>query len=571
MDGESKERKPKKPHYIPRPRGKPFKYHCFQCPFTCDRKSHLFNHMKYDLCKKSMSLMSRQGRSTGPAVTATSKVQDPDSTTKKTTASTHSVKRNHEKEPLASYSGTNAEGPSAKMLNCDEGRDQREEPPNKPSPAIAHRESVEEAASSDCAKCGALIRPVAHIYDPTPAWMLPPYPEFKVSLHGLMEPLTYQPYSLPHHLHPFFDPYVQPSNPDWFLENQRCYPPIPGQLFPGSSFMPPPEHYGQYTSHLHYGPYYWRHLLHQPARHLAMYVRNTASTFRDPTFHKEHPDNWDGEGGGQEKWESEMPWMSPRSGSAASGSPERPNTTDLNKRHSNSHQPVHECLEAGGHNREVSESRRDNSCRSESMTPNTEGEEAPLNLSKKPQFGMDHVTGDQTNISPQPEWPLNLSLQGSSPLTAPSGPSTEPQKITAVFDLCNLVQFGHSKEENLISNFKEASCQDQTTQSFTQTTCEVIPPKCQTTTTLTETVPNPNQPSSPPTTHACDTTHASSPINSINPSPATPPTPAFSPGPQSHTSFSSSTPTRPQQNQGRTKRPPTSSPDKRALRKRSPR
>lgn len=61
------ERKPKKPHYIPRPPGKPFKYQCFQCPFTCNIKSHLFNHMKYNLCKNSISLVSQRGEQTGRA------------------------------------------------------------------------------------------------------------------------------------------------------------------------------------------------------------------------------------------------------------------------------------------------------------------------------------------------------------------------------------------------------------------------------------------------------------------------------------------------------------------------
>ncbi|XP_078081548.1 zinc finger protein 750 [Mustelus asterias] len=56
----AKERKPKKPHYIPRPPGKPFKYKCFQCPFTCNEKSHLFNHMKYSLCENSISLVTDQ-------------------------------------------------------------------------------------------------------------------------------------------------------------------------------------------------------------------------------------------------------------------------------------------------------------------------------------------------------------------------------------------------------------------------------------------------------------------------------------------------------------------------------
>ncbi|KAK1162211.1 zinc finger protein 750-like [Acipenser oxyrinchus oxyrinchus] len=59
----TKERKPKKPHYIPRPPGKPFNFKCFQCPFTCNEKSHLFNHMKYGLCKNSINLVNEQDRS----------------------------------------------------------------------------------------------------------------------------------------------------------------------------------------------------------------------------------------------------------------------------------------------------------------------------------------------------------------------------------------------------------------------------------------------------------------------------------------------------------------------------
>ncbi|RVE69604.1 hypothetical protein OJAV_G00079530 [Oryzias javanicus] len=64
----SQERKPKRPHYIPRPPGKPFKYQCFQCPFTCNEKSHLFNHMKYNLCKNSISLMSQKNGQTSRQV-----------------------------------------------------------------------------------------------------------------------------------------------------------------------------------------------------------------------------------------------------------------------------------------------------------------------------------------------------------------------------------------------------------------------------------------------------------------------------------------------------------------------
>ncbi|KAF7225524.1 zinc finger protein 750 [Nothobranchius furzeri] len=69
----AQERKPKRPHYIPRPPGKPFKYQCFQCPFTCNEKSHLFNHMKYNLCKNSISLMSQKNGQAARQIKAVAK------------------------------------------------------------------------------------------------------------------------------------------------------------------------------------------------------------------------------------------------------------------------------------------------------------------------------------------------------------------------------------------------------------------------------------------------------------------------------------------------------------------
>ncbi|KAL0202633.1 hypothetical protein M9458_000651, partial [Cirrhinus mrigala] len=72
MNITEKERKPKKPHYVPRPPGKPFRYQCFQCPFTCNQKSHLFNHMKYNLCHVSISISSKQGRRGSGTVEETS-------------------------------------------------------------------------------------------------------------------------------------------------------------------------------------------------------------------------------------------------------------------------------------------------------------------------------------------------------------------------------------------------------------------------------------------------------------------------------------------------------------------
>lgn len=75
MKMDTAQRKPKRPHYIPRPPGKPFKYQCFQCPFTCNEKSHLFNHMKYNLCKNSISLvLQKHGQTTRQAKAETKKV-----------------------------------------------------------------------------------------------------------------------------------------------------------------------------------------------------------------------------------------------------------------------------------------------------------------------------------------------------------------------------------------------------------------------------------------------------------------------------------------------------------------
>lgn len=71
---ETAQRKPKRPHYIPRPPGKPFKYQCFQCPFTCNEKSHLFNHMKYNLCKNSISLVSQKHGQTNRQAKAETKI-----------------------------------------------------------------------------------------------------------------------------------------------------------------------------------------------------------------------------------------------------------------------------------------------------------------------------------------------------------------------------------------------------------------------------------------------------------------------------------------------------------------
>ncbi|KAL2086292.1 hypothetical protein ACEWY4_017351 [Coilia grayii] len=96
MVGQNKsQRRPKRPHYIPRPPGKPFRYHCFQCPFTCNEKTHLFNHMKYNLCKDSICLMAKLGRDTQPAKAPTSSSTTCSSSTSASPSSTSSTPTSH--------------------------------------------------------------------------------------------------------------------------------------------------------------------------------------------------------------------------------------------------------------------------------------------------------------------------------------------------------------------------------------------------------------------------------------------------------------------------------------------
>ncbi|XP_067296772.1 zinc finger protein 750-like [Pseudorasbora parva] len=196
MNIPDKERKPKKPHYVPRPAGKPFRYQCFQCPFTCNQKSHLFNHMKYNLCDKSSSIRSRQVSSTA------------------------------EESSLCGYTDEDMDATQPEEIKAD------------PSPS-----SLTEMASPVCKP--EALRP----HSPVSVWRppvsfspalqnkphlveraeaFPYYPGFHLPFYPHYNPYIYEPVPHPyvldtHRLFPLFSSVTSPMTEEYF----RCYYPIP--------------------------------------------------------------------------------------------------------------------------------------------------------------------------------------------------------------------------------------------------------------------------------------------------------------------------------------------------------
>lgn len=227
MSISAKDRKPKKPHYVPRPPGKPFRYQCFQCPFTCNQKSHLFNHMKYNLCKISISITHKQSPAHASSAT---------NTTSEMNASSSDVSR----ETDVIDTGGESE-PSLKNKDVTLFPDEK-----------AQKESV--SSSSDVTrvyKPEALLPRVSHVYGSVGVWRppvsFPPSsssPEHKphlkdremldFSYHGAA---GYYSYDVPIPLHPLYSQYYTP--------HLIPYAPLfPRELLPVRS--PSPEEYFRY-------------------------------------------------------------------------------------------------------------------------------------------------------------------------------------------------------------------------------------------------------------------------------------------------------------------------------------
>ncbi|XP_037666540.1 zinc finger protein 750 [Choloepus didactylus] len=567
-----KERKPKKPHYIPRPPGKPFKYKCFQCPFTCNEKSHLFNHMKYGLCKNSITLVSEQDRvlkcpkssPSDPKQTSqadcTAKPASSKATTNGPTNCDAKLRRSFPKEGAEEGSVPGAPASRAVTPTLH-----KETPPRSPDPVPCgmqpaldgsarpsafvpvgeHRLKAPEGTEGPDAPAfpspparAASFHTKSAFHTPGYPWkassaFLPPEPPHKLPPTKGFGPIS--PYTQPmlpeypphfyteHGLTALYAPYLLAGNaPEcdtpvlsvYGTQDQRHFLPQPGPL--PKHMNPPPSAYDHYrffqpyhpnlpipygfyrpeSAFSSYGlklPHLAAGITRDPSSHLLeeatlVYPALSPSKLNPLTSHKKHPElesespisqAKDTPKDGQE--EAEGAKMSPRAGSAATGSPGRPSPTnftqtsqtceglcDLSRKPAASplgrrDQPQHSLpvrktaacpspQDPAGRAESPQSSRRDAVDRDPSAhtgstpldaevtqsRPEDEPGMAPLNLSKRP--GAKPATrepaddspahGEAQDFSEPQELPLNLSVKDPCKAPAPGAPFPSPPRGT---------------------------------------------------------------------------------------------------------------------------------------------
>ncbi|XP_042361026.1 zinc finger protein 750 [Plectropomus leopardus] len=367
----AQERKPKRPHYIPRPPGKPYKYQCFQCPFTCNEKSHLFNHMKYNLCKNSISLMSQKNGQTARQVKAAVKgvsVRSKDCPSPKPAVQNNSLEKQGTEENTAESRDDTEEidvgcdspaiedNQSVTKLNTVTEKENRESTEAKSLP----RPSAFYPVTPKIDGAEAFESPVRHSEDsqaPVPTFSHPGFPWGTISSSIPLKPFPppmvpeYSPYLLPDR--PLYPPYYLPANnanepnshsfrPE-FMDPQR---PVVAQPIapPHTSLFPPypyrychplhagpPLHYTLYRPHELpmaitgsryrpldvYGPTLW------PKDYdLYMHPRPSHNSLDTST----HEESKDGQSGDKETR------LSPKEGCSALGSPDRPSHAHITQR-----------------------------------------------------------------------------------------------------------------------------------------------------------------------------------------------------------------------------------------------
>ncbi|XP_076609145.1 zinc finger protein 750 [Chaetodon auriga] len=275
----TQERKPKRPHYIPRPPGKPFKYQCFQCPFTCNEKSHLFNHMKYNLCKNSISLVSQKNGQAARQFKAVAKGAPVKS--KDCPSPLPAVQNNNtEKEGAEENKAESQDDMEEASSGCDSSvtKDSQSEttsntvtePENRESNKAKSlpRPSAFSPVTPKCDGAEAFKSPVQQSEDsqaPVPTFNHPGFPWSTISSSIPLKPFPppiipdYSPY-LPDR--PLYPPYYLPGNPHAtepnspsfrpeFLDPQR--PVVPQPIAPPHTSLFPPYPY-RYCHPLHPGP-----------------------------------------------------------------------------------------------------------------------------------------------------------------------------------------------------------------------------------------------------------------------------------------------------------------------------
>ncbi|KAM4531067.1 zinc finger protein 750 [Odontesthes bonariensis] len=362
------ERKPKRPHYIPRPPGKPFKYQCFQCPFTCNEKSHLFNHMKYNLCKNSISLMSQKNGQTARQIKAVAKgplVKSKDCTNLLPSAQN----TNPEKEGVEENKTTSQDDTEEVDERCDSPDDKDRQSVTQSS-TLRDTESIESNEVPDLPRpsafspvtpnrdgAEALKSAVRHTED-SQTINQPSYPWGRSSSTIPLKPFPplvvpeYTPFLLPER--PLYQPFYLAGHPQVnepnsssfqaeFLDLQR--PVVTQPIAPphASPFSPysyrychtlhsgPPLHYNLYRPHElplpiagpKYIPwdFYGPNLGHKDYD-LYMHSRHTQSNPPSSTQEESRPDQ------SGDKATS----LSPKEGCSASGSPDRPSQANIIQR-----------------------------------------------------------------------------------------------------------------------------------------------------------------------------------------------------------------------------------------------
>ncbi|XP_070704444.1 zinc finger protein 750 [Pempheris klunzingeri] len=276
----AQERKPKRPHYIPRPPGKPFKYQCFQCPFTCNEKSHLFNHMKYNLCKNSISLVSKKNGQTARQVKAVAKgvpVKSKDCPSPGPAVENNSTEKQEAEESKAESRDDTEEvdvGSDSPVINDSQSkakpntvteRENRESNEAKTLPRPSAFYPV--TPKSDGAEaCKSSMQPSEDPQAPVPTFNHPGFPWGTISSSIPLKPFPppmvpeYSPYLLPDRTlyPPFYLPgnhhTNEPNSPSFrpeFLDPQR--PVVPQPIAPPHTSLFPPYPY-RYCHPLHPGP-----------------------------------------------------------------------------------------------------------------------------------------------------------------------------------------------------------------------------------------------------------------------------------------------------------------------------
>ncbi|XP_034045627.1 zinc finger protein 750 [Thalassophryne amazonica] len=371
----AQERKPKRPHYIPRPPGKPFKYQCFQCPFTCNEKSHLFNHMKYNLCKNSISLVSQKSGQTARqakplAKEVTAKPEDsksPGPVAQTISPEKYVYEGKHKNEDTKSSNDTEevdngCDSPVNKDVQTVTRPNittERENTENNDANTLPHQSAFSPVTPN---RNGAealkpTVQPTDDLSTPVQTFSHPTHPWGTISSSVPLKPLSppmaseYSPYILPNR--PLYSPYYHPGNnhrnepnsPSFcpeFVDLQRTVATQPITA-PHTSFLTPYPYPYRYCHSLHPGPQlhyslYRTNDISMPipgSRYLPLDLYSPSLGPKDyELFIHLHPNhNTPGQGESNHGQSGDKATrLSPKEASSALGSPDRPNHAFLLQR-----------------------------------------------------------------------------------------------------------------------------------------------------------------------------------------------------------------------------------------------